>query len=188
LSAKRPRTYGVDIYRADGTRTRIVVGPNRVLAIELSEKAKWQRQEQRFDPTPRPIRFSKLADAYLERAEGTNGYRTARCIFRRLCDEWGHLKTSQITPGGIESLRTKMLREGKSKRWIDYHTALARSAYNLARLPNPFKSVKQFNPDTRVVRYLSRDERKALLTVLPQSPVYLSGDGPRYLEYWPAAA
>jgi len=86
--------------------------------------------------------------------------------------EWGGLKTNQITPAVIEAFRTKMLSEGKSQRWIDQHCEFARAAYNVHHLPNPFNYIQFFKPDMTVVRYLSRDERKALLTEMGRSPLY----------------
>jgi len=172
LAEKKNKVYGVDFYRGH-RRERIVVGPNKTRAFQFAEKVRVQSREDKLDPSPKAMRLDNLAQMYLDRARGTKSEKDAKCIFRRLCSEWGSLRTDQITPHVIETLRTQMLSEGKSKRWIDYHTALARSAFNLAHLPNPFVRVRQFNPDTRVLRYLTEDERKALLSSMQRSPLYL---------------
>lgn len=172
LSDKREKIYAVDIY-LQGRRQRVVVGSNKSDAkrIEQRERARVQNETLGLALPSRPFRH--LAERYLARVRNTPGEKTAKTIFSRLVKEWGGLRTDRITPAMIEELRTAMLAEGKSKRWIDYHMALLRSAYNVAHLPNPVAKIRFFNPNTKVVRYLTTDERKALLSQLQRSPPHL---------------
>jgi len=118
------------------------------------------------------MRFSVLAESYLAGLKGRGGLSTARSAFKILCAEWGHLRTDRITPEMIEAFRVRLLQTGRGRAWIDYIIAIAQAAYNRHHLPNPFQRIKPYRPDTRIVRYLTNAERKALMIALRDSPPY----------------
>ena len=82
-----------------------------------------------------------------------------------MCKHFGYdADINSVTVQGIDSFRGKLLDSGLAKATIDRYFAAARAAWNYSvDGSNPWKKAGMFNPDNKITRYLTNEERGRLL-------------------------
>ncbi len=174
------------IYRVPGNRKKIYQKCKSVEdARALDGKRKVQKKENRhFEMLPEnDVTFQELSEWYLE-LEVVKGLKMlgALKIHSRIWNEqFGTLHVNKIKMSSIENFRTKMLKAGKSRSYIDQIVGTARAMVNKAFRDDmlsgdclrPFEKVKKLlkkNANARDMIF-TREQYEKLLANLPAHQV-----------------
>jgi len=121
---------------------------------------------------------SFFTDTYLPQAKADKKERSCNReegLFRIwIAPAIGQLPLKDIAPFHLEKLKKDMAKGGQSQRSIEYALSVVRQVFNTARRygsfggENPTGKVKFPKPDNGRMRFLTRDEAEALLTVLKE--------------------
>ena len=151
-------------------------------ARALDGKRKAQKKENRyFEMLPEnDITFEELSDWYLklEVVKALKMYAILKVHIKIWNGQFGGLQVNRIKKSSIENFRTKLLKTGKSRSYIDQIIGAARAMINKAFEDDmlsgdclrPFKKVKKLlkkNANARDMVF-TRDQYEKLITHLPK--------------------
>ena len=150
----------------------------------------------RHNPRPNPgtMKFSELADLYVEEARkaGKRSWKTDEYRLVTIREYFGEAELGNVTTSSILEYREKRLKAGISELTTNRERALLSVMFNFAiekglMSENPASKVRKFSEkDTARDRVLSTDEEKRLFAELPSDlqPIILAAlhTGLRYRE------
>lgn len=92
-----------------------------------------------------------------------------------ICDHLGYATdATTIDNQMVDAFRGKLLKQGLSKATVDRYFAAGRAAWNYSvDGVNPWKKAGMLNPDNKITRYLSNEERERLLVACSQVSQHL---------------
>ncbi len=143
------------------------------LAFEAKAAAKKHISLGEVVDGPKRLTWRELIETYLRKLEiegrSAKYQHNSRLYLERMGAFWGFdLPVDKLTKDMFQEFRFSLMQErSPSQSTVDLHHAVAKAAwqYSLPDTPNPFKSIKLFNPRNEVTRYLSKDQRDRLLQV-----------------------
>ena len=150
---------------------------DRKLAQKIHDVERGKAIEGKFTRTPKKILLTKLVDEYLKLTFRANpNLKTYKLSLKSVLSHFKHSYASEITAKNIEEYRAKRL-GCVARSTINKEMALLRAAYNAAikwgdLFENPLKGIRSYNEkENRRTRNLSKDEKKALLSVISGNPL-----------------
>lgn len=143
--------------------------------IEDGFRYKIQQQQNGVIPKElEKVTLSKLTKIFLEYSEtNKKSYATDKCRAKVIKKYFGESTLiKDITPKMIEDFKKFLLEEGRSKATVNRYLEQLSTTFNIAvnnnyLLKNPCKLVRKFRLQNHSVRYLTEDEEKRLMAVLP---------------------
>lgn len=166
-------------FQIDGERHHYLCsGATSMKEAEKMEAAfKYKVQQQQNGVIARELEkvtLSRLTKIFLKYSEtNKKSYDTDKGranVIKKYFGEYTLIK--DITPKMIEDFKKYLLDEGKSKATANRYLEQLSTSFNMAvnnnlLLKNPCKSVKKFPLQNYSIRYLTEDEEKRLMAVLP---------------------
>jgi integrase len=134
------------------------------------------------------ITIEEMADAYLDklRAEGKRyGDSHAKLFLERLknyCSKQGIFKAADLQAGLLNQFQAVLRDQGSSPAYVDRHFAMYRAAWYHRfgkGLRNPFSEVRFYKPDNTLIRFLTVEEQRRLVTAAKKLRTRLAKRGPR---------
>jgi integrase len=160
-----------------GHRHREKVGP-KGRAIEEHHRLRLQVRREGYCPrlkkNERPLLFEDAAKEYLEWSEAhKKSHETDEHWLNRLKVVFASKTLAEITPEGVERFK-QSLAEERTKATVNRHLACLRHLFNRAIRRgifsgrNPVSLVGLFREENTRTRWLSEEEEKKLLAVIPE--------------------
>jgi len=167
---KKGTKYGIDL-RHQGRRIRIIIGPSKKQAELVWQKTQVQKAEDRFLDVQRhqKVKFEEMKKLYIERHAKLHKRSAWRdeITLNHLASFFATKYLDEISPLDIEEYKAERLKR-VAPATVNRELACLKHMFNKAiewgkADKNPALKVKLLREDNRRVRYLERDEIKALL-------------------------
>lgn len=163
--------------RYAGLDGKIVFEPTRTDKLKNAESLLHKRKSE-IDSGKQPeiikiknYSFKDLKDEYIKWAERQRGYEKKLSVINQLVDQFGHYPLRRFDTKMIEQFQTERLQKGQKPATVNRHIATLKHMFTKATDWNMVeeetlkrvRKVKLLEENNRRLRYLNKDECKALI-------------------------
>jgi integrase len=174
------RRYWIGYHSKQGNVLKSIGRVSLSHAKAEEDRLKISIREGRYDQQSDEPTWKEITAAYLRKLEtdGANEqyFNDSRRYFKRMGEAWGgDCPVGEINRAGILEFRNDLRDKKLTLATCDRYIAAGKAAWNysLPDKPNPFKQVKQFNPDNTKHHILSNDDVKRLMSIAQSRLPYL---------------
>lgn len=158
------RRYALEVRDISGKKHVKALG-NVTLEEAKDKEVEFKKDVRSEKPATQTVRSVCLA--YVNKTRATQRVYASDVDHRlcKVCEYFGsEADVSKIDVTQVDSFRGHLLALGLSKSTVDRYSAAGRAAWNYSVMgDNPWKRAGLFNPDNKITRYFSDEERKRLL-------------------------
>lgn len=158
------RRYVVEVRDLTGKKHVKTVGQ---VTPEVARQAEYEFKQEIRSEKPVTITVKSVCMSYIEKTKSLKRVYIDDVIHRLdvIANFFGYQTDAKnITTTQVDLLRGHLLKQGLTKSTVDRYFAAGRAAWNyVIGVDNPWKKAGMFNPDNKITRYLSDEERNRLL-------------------------